>query len=170
MFARFFLIIGGLNYLYLAITNTNTSIINENTMISGLIGLSALILFLRRDYYLPFLGNTVMVIPNNKISENSIKVTLSGLPPNVNVVYWASKSDENVFANFTQAYGDLSNSGTKRTDDNGNIIIDIECPSEYNIKKFGIVQKKLKKHVHYRYELSPGMFSRVYTKYITTEC
>ena len=51
-----------------------------------------------------------------------------------------------------------------------NIIIDIECPSEYNIKKFGIVQKKLKKHVHYRYELSPGMFSRVYTKYITTEC
>lgn len=172
--ARILLVLGGINYLTLVSFNTNIlAYLKHPSLIKGvglLIGISALYLMLNRDYYLPFLGKCVVPIKTNKNPEGKdlTTVTLDNLPPNVDVIYWASKSNLDHLSNPMQAYGNYLNSGISKSDANGSVTIQLECPSEYTISKFGLINKTLDKHVHYRYQLpeSYGMLSRVYTKYI----
>lgn len=143
------------------------------TVFSGLLGLATLIFLFDRNYYLPFLGPCVIPTqkPNQSLEKSSRSFKLTGLPPNVSIVYWAAKSrnPDLKFTNYTDAYGDYSNSGVVITTDQGEADISISCPSEYSVMKFGIVQSQLPKHVHYRYELADkkGMYSEVFTKNIS---
>lgn len=178
LFARFLLVIGGINYLFLSLNINLLDNIKRYPIVIKtiflLIGLSALYFIFNRDYYLPFLGKCVIPVGPKKTTENLKKIKLSGLPPNSYVIYWGAKPNKTyseVFPNPMDAYKDYSNSDIGKTDNNGDIIIELECPSEYIVSKFGI-RKQLRRHIHYRFELPKykGLFSKVYTKNLDANC
>lgn len=176
MFARLFIVVGSLVF---SIVNMFAYKIPKmyNTIFSIMVGISALILIFNRDYYLPFLGKCVFPNKSNNGSvslDKKTKVKLDKLPPNVNVVYWASKPNANgvdsVFEDYVQAYQGTPNSGVQKTNEKGETTVELLCPSEYKVTKFGIqfLSKKIPRHVHYRYQLPKyeGMYSKVFTKKI----
>lgn len=171
--ARFILVFGGLFYLVQA---TGLKINYEGfwyRMIAFIIGLCALYFVFDRDYYLPFLGKSVIPIVGEKVLSDNIKeIKLENLPPNTRILYWAAKSNYPTTGEIDwRVYSDYSNSGVVQSDILGSTNVKIECPVEYNVPYFfGLGQKRLKRHLHYRYEIpgQKGLFSRVYTKYI--EC
>jgi uncharacterized membrane protein YuzA (DUF378 family) len=170
---RIIVLIGALNYLVITFGKQHMlSFVNSSVALQAfnvIVGLCGLYLAVHRDYYLPFLGPTVMPSFNTskKPQQNVIDVDLTGLPANVDVVYWASKSATNVTPNPWDAYGDYSNSGVIKSDTNGSCTIQVECPGTYSVGKLGY-NKELPKHIHYRYEYPSqrGMFSHVMTKQV----
>lgn len=173
IFAKFLLILGSINYLFLGTTNMNIFSFIKSKFIRNiifiLIGLSAIYFMFNRDYYLPFLDKCVIPIPGQQMNmtqtnKNKKTVILSKLPANTRVIFWAAQTNENIIENPQKAYGDFINSGIVQTDKFGSVTLNIDYPSEYVVPKYG----KLKRHLHYRYELPEyrGMFSRVYTHYI----
>lgn len=127
-----------------------------------LVGVSAVVHILSRNYYLPFLGDAVfpcnsMVekVPANANTEVKIETT-----PNVNVIYWASESHDKVVANPWLAYEQYSNAGVTRSDVNGMATLKFREPSAYKVANG---MKTLQPHVHYRVCAFPGMLSEVKT-------
>ena len=175
LFARALLVLGGLNYLFVSLINVNIfSYIGYPMLvkiINILIGLSAAYFVFDRDYYLPFLGKTVIPIGPKKPTENLKQIKLSGLPPNTTVLSWAAKESDKVFDSYIQAYGDYSNTDISKTNDKGEVIVELPCPASYHVPAFGM-NKQLDRHIHYRFELPKhkGMFSRIYTKYLDEKC
>jgi hypothetical protein len=172
LFARLLLVVGALNYFFSSAINVNVlSRIPYNKFIGILIGLAGLYFVFNRDYYLPFLGKSVIPIGPKKPTENLKKIKLSGLPPNTTVLSWGSKESSGDFDNYMSAYGDYANTDISKTNDKGEIIVELPCPSAYHVSKFGM-DKKLERHIHFRYELPKykGMFSRIYTKYLDKNC
>jgi uncharacterized membrane protein YuzA (DUF378 family) len=182
LIAKVVLILGGINYLFMALANTDLFSLIKMPMLTKtmfiLIGLSALYFMFNRDYYLPFLGETVIPVSNTNTQSNTTPtssianssmtpITLSGLPPNTRIMYWAAQKSDDVFDNPIKAYSTYANMGITNTDRKGGVSFSINCPAEYKVPKFGF-STKLKKHVHYRYELpgKPGMFSRIHTHFI----
>lgn len=180
LIAKVILILGGINYLFMALANTDLFSLIKMPMLTKtmfiLIGLSALYFMFNRDYYLPFLGETVIPVSNTNTQSNTatpitnslmIPVKLSGLPPNTRIMYWAAQKSDDVFDNPIKAYSTYANTGITNTDSKGDVSFSIICPAEYKVPKFGF-STKLLRHVHYRYELprQPGMFSRVHTHFI----
>jgi uncharacterized membrane protein YuzA (DUF378 family) len=174
IFARLLLIIGGLNYFFIASINVNIFQYITNKFILQLvfllIGISALWFAFNRDYYLPFLGPSVIPIGSNKTFEKTTQIQLTNLPPNTTVMVWGAQESDEIINNPYDAYGDYSNTVIAKTDFTGKVTVLLPCPAEYYVNKFGF-NKKLKRHVHYRYEYPKyrGLFSRIFTKYIN-EC
>ena len=132
-----------------------------------LVALATLALIFRRDTYLPFLGETVYPVPLKDIMpvitdiNMADTLTLSNIPANTKVVYWASlPSHKHVYSNPRDAYGNYMNSGVGTTDKDGNLTITINSPSKY---KVGMFNRTLHRHIHYRYWKCNGMLSDVYT-------
>jgi uncharacterized membrane protein YuzA (DUF378 family) len=175
IFARFLLVIAGINYTFIALSGFNifTLITTNETALKAfaiMIGASAAYFMFNRDFYLPFLGHCVVPIKTDMSGPkggDKVLVQLTDLPSDVNVVFWAAQSNETTFENPASAYQAYENSGLVRSDSDGNAVIEILCPGEYTVENLGKV--KLDKHVHYRYEMPvKGLYSRVFTKYI--EC
>jgi hypothetical protein len=170
IFARLLLVLGGLNYLYTAMTQQkNETMIVRLFMLS--VGLSALYFLFDRDFYLPFLGKVVFPVAENQQTETKdLKpILLKNLPPNTHVVFWAAKraTASETSPNPFDAYSDYANSGVAKTNEKGEVTINIACPVSYNVR-----YKRLRRHLHYRYELPRyrGMFSRVHTHFLESEC
>jgi hypothetical protein len=171
LFAKLLLIIGAFAYSYSKIFDKDLFSFNQtfaNTLSVLILG-SVIYHVLQRDYYLPFLGPTVIPISDSKNEKSGqlVEVSLSDMPPNTKVLFWAANKSDATWPNPFDAYRGYNNSGLAKTNDQGNVTIKVNCPSDYNVSKFGF-DKNLAKHVHYRYEFPkyPGMFSSVKTKYI----
>ena len=118
-----------------------------------------------RNFYLPFLGWSVYPcgslaekVPNKADTTVTIQVK-----PNVNVIYWASEpsSVENQpIDNPWDAYANYDNSGVVKADDTGKAVLHVRNPSSYQV---GLMNKTLKRHVHYRECRHPGMLSDIKT-------
>ncbi len=178
MIGRLLLVLGGLNYLFVTLFGgynqyiiklTTTSPYLTNAIAIG-IGLAALMFLFDRNYYLSFLGPCVFpVIGQNESNKDQgnkqTSVKLTALPPNVNVVYWAANESQLPLSGYKEAYGNYSNSGVVSTNSKGEALINVSCPGQYSVKKFGIMEKQLPRHIHYRYEFphNRGMLSEVYT-------
>lgn len=177
MLARVFIVIGSLVFSMVNIFSYKLPKM-YNTIFSIIVGISALILVFNRDYYLPFLGKCVFPTKSSNNTSLSLdkktQVKLDNLPPNVNIVYWASKPNaqgaDTVFEDYIQAYQGTPNSGSQKSNEKGEAVIELLCPSEYKVSKFGIqfLSKKIPRHVHYRYQLPKyeGMYSKVFNKKI----
>lgn len=170
--SKLLLIIAAFNYSMIHILHIDpiSSITGGNSMIFGIIILFVVSLYIfNRDYYLPFLGPTVIPIKQKEIADKKIDVKLSGLSPNTTIIYWGSNPSDKIYDEPIQAYSGYGNSGISKTNESGEVVVSINCPSEYNVSRFGM-KRKLSKHIHYRLELAkyPGIFSSVKTKYI--EC
>jgi uncharacterized membrane protein YuzA (DUF378 family) len=177
-YARILLIIGGLNYLYMGIVSNKGFLFldlpkNVLNTLYILIGISALYLFMNRDYYLPFLGETVLptITPINNNNKNVITTTIKKLPPKSKIIYWAAKSDKDtpLIEDPYLAYADYTNSGVSFANENGEVEIKYECPVQYKVGKF---KKTLPRHIHYRYmnPKFPGFLSPVKTLYLNGQC
>jgi len=174
--SRILLIITALNYVLIKLLNINLfSFIKNSDILLFLHLIMAMVIIyylFNRDFYLPFLGETVIPIKNtNGIYEANgvLNFKIQNLPPNKRIIYWASKSSNEVIENPIEAYKGYTNSGITKTDSNGNASIEISCPSDYYVKRFGMgMGKKIRQHIHYRIESDkfPGMFSSVKTRYV----
>ena len=75
MLAKFLLVLGSINYLFLAGSNVNIFNVIPTPMLRNslflLIGLSALYFAFNRDYYLPFLGQCVIPSGDVNISQEN---------------------------------------------------------------------------------------------------
>jgi uncharacterized membrane protein YuzA (DUF378 family) len=166
-------LIGSLNWGLVGLFNfdlvkTVSSLFGQNLkdnvafLIYMIVGISAIILLVQRDTYLPFLGHTVMPKPMteyNPSGENVITRTIENLPPNVKVIYWASLPSDKIIDNPIDAYGDYTNQGVTITDTNGSATLKVFKPTAYKVPLKGT----LKPHIHYRYWDSAGMASRLFT-------
>lgn len=173
-FSRILLIITALNYVLIKLLNINLFSLIKNSDILALIHLIMAIVVIyylfNRDFYLPFLGETVIPIKNtNNIGEvdRVLNFKIQNLPPNKRIIYWASKSSDKVIGNPIDAYKGYTNSGITKTDSDGNASLEISCPSSYYVKSFGM-DKKIRQHIHYRIESDkfPGLFSSVKSHYV----
>lgn len=180
LFSRVLLIIGGLVYSFRLFTGKDIICKTKSiwtTILLVLITLSTIMNLFNRDYYLPFLGQTVMppsplssLTPQESAEARSIVVT--GLPPNTRVIFWGSQESKQSFENPIVAYGEYENTYVTKSDKHGIALAKLKCPGEYAVKKYGIFNKNIPRHVHYRYE-SPtykGLFSRVFTKQLDENC
>lgn len=118
---------------------------------------------LKRDVFLPFLGRTVIpptVVPmkENKFKKDKVIINIQ---PNSKVMYWAAKKMKTEKEDVWDAYDDYSNSGVTQSDKNGKAVLLLEKGSGYIVPG----GKYIKPHVHFRYEVKPGMFSRIETVY-----
>jgi uncharacterized membrane protein YuzA (DUF378 family) len=165
-------IIGSLNYFSIALFKYNLieqlgnylKITNFKKIIYIIIGICGFLLF-ERDTLLPFLGHSVYpceplkeVSPENYNIEIKIKTIA-----NTNIIYWASESSENVFDNPYDAYGDYSNNGVARSDQNGIATLKVRKPSNYYVP---MKPEPLRKHIHYRICNGNGILSRIETVYV----
>ena len=175
LLAKVLLLLGAINYSYSKIFDKDLfSYITSNTtainiMVVLILG-SAIYHSLQRDYYLPFLGQTLIPISDTQLTGELVEITLTNLPANTRVLFWGASESDKTWDNPLDAYKGYSNSGLAKTDATGTVTVKAKCPSDYKISKFGVFNKKLNKHIHYRYELPryPGLFSSVKTKY--TSC
>lgn len=170
LISRIILILGAFSYAMLHILKLdpiNFISINKNfTLIYGIIIITAVSLYIfDRNYYLPFLGPSVIPIKSKETIGKLSSVKIIGLPVNTRIIYWASNPSDEIYPNSIDAYTGYGNSGIAKTNDVGEVSVQINCPSEYIVNKYGF-NRKLPKHIHYRIESSkyPGLFSEVKTQ------
>jgi uncharacterized membrane protein YuzA (DUF378 family) len=169
MLTLLFVVVGALNWGLVAFGFNLVKFIARYTFASlepivyGLVGFSALVHILSRNYYLPFLGDAVfpcgsMVekVPVNANTEVKVQVQ-----PKHNVVYWAADTHDEIMENPWVAYQEFSNAGVARSDVNGIAVLKFRKPSGYKVG-----YKTLEPHVHYRVCYHPGMLDAVKTVFM----
>ena len=171
-FMLLLLVIGGLVWGIIGVSKFNLvnwiarkTIISIEPLIYILVGISALYYLFSRDFYLPFLGETVFPCEPlaEKIPDNADIRQIINIQPNTNVVFWASESStEDVVDNPWTAYGQNKNSGVTRSDDNGHAVLRVRSPTSYKIP----TGRVLKPHIHYRVCKNNGFLGRVETIYV----
>lgn len=162
-----FVLIGGLNWGLIGTIQWNALQAIFGLYVSRilyiLIGVSALILFVRRDTYLPFLGETVL--PCSAIQERipdhaDTEILLHGLQPGAKILYWASEPATQGLASiqtWKQAYFDFANAGVAVVDGGGHVILRIRTPQPYTVPLWG----RIERHVHWRQCEDGGMLGPV---------
>ena len=173
--SKLLLIIGGIAWgIYGALNINIIKVVLPNStiyrVIYVLVGLAALILMFNRNFYLPFLGETVLpqslLNKDNQIKNGTFSIKVK-VDPNVRVIYWASESTKDILP-VSLAYGEFLNSGITTSDKDGIANLVLRKPSSYSVKK-GLFKKTLKPHIHYRYILPNGLMSEIKTKYVSKE-
>jgi hypothetical protein len=137
--------------------------------IVSLVGIMSVVHFAtNRDFYLPFLGDTVFptgllgdnIVPND--SDLTIEVKIK---PNTKLIYWAAEPCEGEECKTPvmawHAYKEYKNSGIATSNNDGLATIRVRSPQHYKVP---YKQSLLTPHVHYRTILNNGMLSRIHTK------
>ena len=175
-FAKLLLIIGGIVWGIYGVLHINiVKYVLPYTIFQRVlyivVGLAALLLMFNRNFYLPFLGKTILplsLVKDNKTPDNSTFSVKVHAKPNSRVIYWAAEphtTDQNNKRNVQVAYGEFKNSGITTADSNGIAILHLRKPDNYTVNKH-LISKMLHAHVHYRYSLSDGLLSEIFTKKI----
>lgn len=128
------------------------------TMIS-LVG--AIYLGLNKDFYLPFLGPTVIPTSVLKLGtppDASVSVSVDAPKNATHVLYWASTPSNVPLESPMVAYKGFKNAGVVEVA-GGRATLRLACPGAYRVG-WG---KLLAKHVHYRYIFANGAMSSVKT-------
>lgn len=120
---------------------------NVSKLIYFITGISIILLAMRKQTWLPFLGDTVIpvtLIPETKnIGDTSIKIKVT---PNTKVAYWSSLPFVDEKQPVEKAYGDYSNAGVSQSDKDGFATLTFNKGTGYVVPS----GKFIKPHVHYR--------------------
>lgn len=186
--AYILIVIGALNWGLIGVFGMNlvTELSKYTTpmiqpVIYTLVGLSGLYFLFRRDYYLPFLGETVFPCDplTEKVPEKADSMVEVVVRPNANVIYWAADDmdsvkgrdggggagdktktvTEEVIENPWKAYMRFNNSGVVRADAKGRVVLKVRRPVSYKVPFAG----RLDRHVHYRVCGENGMLGSIQT-------
>lgn len=169
MFTLMFIVVGALNWGLVALGFNLVQYIANYTFASlepivyGVVGVSALVHIFSRNYYLPFLGDTVFPCGSmlEKVPVNANTQVKIQVAPKTNVIYWASETHNEVMQNPWLAYDEFSNAGVVRSDVNGIAILKFRKPASYKVG-----YRTLEPHVHYRVCEHPGMLDAVKTVFL----
>lgn len=132
-------------------------------------GLAALGLAFARDFYLPFLGETVMpcsVLPVSTPEGADTKIHVN-VHPGAKVMYWAAEpTNEELkgLQDWRKAYLRFRNAGVVIADESGKAELAVRSPQPYTVPTKG----KLNPHIHYRVCRDDGMMERVETVFLDT--
>lgn len=172
LIVKLIVILGALNWGLLGLNIDTGVYITKYTspqverIIYIIIGVAALYLLTKRDFFLPFLGSSaypcgslLLRVPDNANTKITVKVE-----PNVNVIYWASESNSQVQPDPVTAYGTTANAGVARSDASGNAVLLFRYPSAYVVRG-----QTLPIHVHYRVCKKPGMVGIVQTVKLSSD-
>lgn len=164
----FLVVVGALNWGLVGLFKFNlVSWVARHTdksiepIIYVLIGVSALLHILSRDYYLTFLGPAAFPCGSllERIPENADKQVEVRVTPFSNVIYWAAEPGIPKDATPWVAYNKYANAGIVKADAEGRAVIKFRHPSSYKVPMRG----NLPEHVHYRVCRMNGLMSRVET-------
>lgn len=167
------LIIGALNWLFIGLFDMNliTGIFGQNAfsrLLFVLVGFAALFLMFHRDFYLPFLGQTVMpcgALEDKTPSGADTSITVN-VSPNSKILYWAAEPAAEGLKelnDWKKAYAAFENIGVTTSDATGTALLKVRKPQAYSVP----FRSRLEPHVHYRVCNSDGMMDRVNTIYLT---
>ncbi len=172
-FALTALIVGALNWLFIGLFDMNliTGIFGQNLfskLLFVLVGLSALFLMFNRNFYLPFLGESVVPcgafedkVPSGADTSVSVHVA-----PGAKILYWAAEPEAEQLKeinDWKKAYASFTNIGMTTADNDGTAVLKVRKPQSYTVPFKG----KLDPHIHYRVCGQDGMMAQVNTVYIT---
>jgi uncharacterized membrane protein YuzA (DUF378 family) len=157
MLGALLLVIGGLNWGIVALTGGDlvSRIFGRGSVIARgiflLVALAAAFVVFKRDFYLPFLGESV--IPCSVLKEqtpegatSSVTVTVK---PGAKVLYWAAEpanEDLKTLNDYRAAYLDYRNAGVVVATAEGAAELKVRTPQGYTVPMKGA----LPAHVHYR--------------------
>ena len=168
----FFVVVGALNWLFIGILDFNcvawlsvaVGWLSLAKVVYIVVGISALLHVISRDYYLPFLGQTAypcgsLMVKRPDGADTTVTVRVA---PNSSVVYWAAekKTDSDIVKNPWLAYSEFANTGVAKSDAQGNATLVVRKPVQYRVPPFGA---KVHPHVHYRTCNGKGMLGNVKT-------
>lgn len=114
---------------------------------------AAVILMMKKDTFLPFLGLTVLpntLIANEKTPNGanlSYTIDMSDYEEGTTVVYWAANKTDAIIEDPYEAYKNYNNVGVSKVK-NGKAEVRIFCPDCYKVKK--VFNQLLERHFHYR--------------------
>ncbi len=130
-----------------------------------LILIASIIVIVKRETWLPFLGTSVFpdaLIPLKTPFRTNSNITIK-TRPNSKIAYWSSQpGDKESNIDVITAYGDYSNSGVVMSDNNGVAILPILIGTGYIVP----TGKYIQRHVHYRVLGMPyGLIGKIKTVY-----
>lgn len=177
MFLTFMILLGSLNYFFIAFRQNIFNVFGRWKIIVYVIIAFGALYKMKLQTFLPFLDRCAFptdILSQTYPVDSNAELILTGLPPNKIVVYWAAEGENKTGATKTgddstgpkEAYSDYSNSGIVKTNSKGEAKLLLRCPKQYQVGK--LLNYTLPKHIHYRVEISPAMFSDVHTHEI--EC
>jgi uncharacterized membrane protein YuzA (DUF378 family) len=156
LFAISIVIVGALNWGILGITGKNVveSLLGRigARLVYVLVGLCALYVMMKRETYLPFLGETVIPCSVLKIQtpeHADTVVPVHGLEPEARVLYWASEPATDGLTrinDWRKAYLTFANAGVAVVDADGHVELKIRRPQPYTVP----IKGRLEAHVHWR--------------------
>jgi hypothetical protein len=114
---------------------------------------SAVILMMKKDTFLPFLG--LAHLPNTLIADEKIpkganlsySIDMNEYEDGTMVVYWAANKTDKIIEDPYEAYKNYNNVGVSKVK-NGKVEVRIFCPDRYKVKK--VFNQLLERHFHYR--------------------
>ena len=128
------------------------------------IGAAALSVAFVRDFYLPFLGESVMPcsVLEPKVPENADTEVKVLVKPGDKVLYWAAEPGNESIKNlqdWRQAYLGYHNAGVAIADADGFATLKVRHPQPYKVP----LRDALEAHVHYRICMHDGFIGAVKT-------
>lgn len=171
MIAMILLIAGAINWLLIGTIKINIveSILGTSIarIVYILVGIAALFMIFRRDFYLPFLGESHAPCAALKDytppgATEDVKIHVK---PSTKVLYWGSEPSTKKMdgiSDWRKAYMGFQNAGVTTSDINGVATLRLRAPQPYTVP----FKTQLESHVHYR-ECGPvGMLSPVKTVFL----
>jgi len=168
-FAILLLVIGGLNWGYVAFTGKDliSYALGKGALTNAIflfVGLAALCIAFYRDTYLPFLGSTV--VPCSLLQEQTPEGADTEVrifaEPGMKVMYWAAEpanKDLKKLLDWRHAYLSYRNAGVAVAGSDGYATLKVRKPQGYLVPFKG----ELQPHIHYRVCHGEGMMGRVMT-------
>lgn len=170
MIAMVLLVIGGINWGIKSVLGkdavtyfTGKNVLAANAIFAA-VGISALLIGLHRDAYLPFLGQTlipcsVLTVQTPENADMEVEVLAS---PGTKILYWAAEpanKDLKSVNDWKHAYLAYRNAGVAVSDPSGIAKLKVRKPQPYRVPLKG----ELSPHVHYRKCDGVSLLSRVFT-------
>lgn len=167
------LIVGGFNAGLVVLTGKDmiSTLLGRRSIMTNALflgmGIAALSLAFCRDFYLPFLGQTVM--PCSLLTEHtpegadtSVRVQVR---PGAKVMYWAAEPENaelKEIQDWRKAYLGFRNAGVAIANEDGIAELKVRKPQAYSVPLKGTLEA----HVHYRVCGDDGMMDRVETTFV----
>jgi uncharacterized membrane protein YuzA (DUF378 family) len=157
MLGALLLVIGGLNWGIVALTGGDlvSSVFGRGSVVARgiflLVALAAAFVVFKRDYYLPFLGETHVPcsVMADKVPEGADTSIGVRVRPGAKVVFWAAEPANEDLKNavdYKAAYLEYRNAGVATADADGNATLKVRTPQGYTVPMKG----QLPPHIHYR--------------------
>tara|TARA_B100001093_G_C26769091_1_gene989241 strand:- start:40 stop:870 length:831 start_codon:yes stop_codon:yes gene_type:complete len=125
------------------------------------------------NYVDNFINNVPLKLYKQKKTNMKLKLNVGKQNKNKYMLYWAAKSSKNILIkDAKKAYGNFSNYGVSKVDNNGDVMLCFDCPQPYSTIEKGKTNKEtFYRHIHFCFsnKFLTNWLSSVYTKIIMCE-